>query len=153
MNKSIIAGVAATVAIVGTAYLVKRKFSKPTEAPVEAAKAEAPVVNHSFLKTFDSIKKEIAFDANWANGTGYFNGAIEVALKDGEVAKSVAADGRRMIFVGTATGSAVFFERYTPNNGDPFVVVSNVPNEIRKVVMNGSISSETFIKIMQHLTC
>ncbi|MBN22683.1 MAG: hypothetical protein CL678_15470 [Bdellovibrionaceae bacterium] len=101
----------------------------------------------SFEKIFnnpDVVK--IEFDPKWRNGTGYYNDATTVPLEPGVIAVSQEPDpnNRRIILVGTSVGTAVAFERYTPGIGQPFVVVSNVPNALRHIVVSGSMSADAF---------
>jgi hypothetical protein len=84
-----------------------------------------------FFGRFDAIETVIPFNPNWANGTGYFDNAVRgkncVHLPPGVCAKSIAKDGRKMIFVGTRFGVVVMFQRYT-DNADFFV--HNAPTDI-----------------------
>lgn len=110
----------------------------------------------TFEKAFNDIENVIPFDIKWANGTGYFNGAVtaDLGLKPGEVAKSVATapDNRRIIIIGTCAGNVVLFERYTPNEkaGENLVVVSNAPRGFNKtgLVIDGAMSDDHFIDVV-----
>lgn len=110
----------------------------------------------TFEKAFNDIENVIPFDIKWANGTGYFNGAVtaDLGLKPGEVGKSVAGgeDKRRMIIIGTCAGNVVLFERYTPNEkaGENLVVVSNAPRGFHQtgLVVEGAMSDDHFMDVV-----
>lgn len=159
MNKSILVGAGVVVGLVGVSFLAKRAMKTEVVAPVAASVVEqapvakaAPATVHAFMKVHNNVRKEVAYDPSWANGTGYFDGAIAVPLKKGEVARSLSDDGRRIILIGTENGTAVFFERYTPGDS-PLVIVSNLPQEVRSLIPNGSLSSDVFAKAVNDLTC
>ena len=94
--------------------------------------------------------KEVPFRIEWANGTGYFDGAVkdDLGLAPGELAASSATgeDKRRIIFVGTRFGNVVIFERYTPkeDGNENIVVVVNRPSKLSRFVKNGAMSTEHF---------
>lgn len=107
----------------------------------------------TFVKTFEVIAEKgniIPFDNNWANGTGYFDGAVkaDLGLKPGELAVSTAGgeDLRKMIIIGTRFGNVVIFERYTPKDdgNENIVVVVNRPSKLSRFVKNGAMSTEHF---------
>lgn len=100
----------------------------------------------AFVKAFDSIETTIEFNAQWTNGTGYFDGAVDmVTLEPCQRAKAVCAlSQRRIIFVGTDLGTVVVFERYTSGTGSAFVLVSNKPSALNAILPNGSIDIDTF---------
>jgi hypothetical protein len=110
----------------------------------------------TFEKAFNDIENVIPFDIKWANGTGYFNGAVtaDLGLKPGEVGKSVAGgeDRRRMIIIGTCAGNVVVFERYTPteNTKENLVVVSNAPRGFSstRLVIDGAMSDDHFMDVV-----
>ena len=96
-----------------------------------------------FDSKFATTTKEIPFSEEWNNGTGYLDFAVKgehaVVLENGEIAKSVTSENktnprlshRRMIFVGTALGPVVVFERY---NDHSFLVCNAAP-ELRSVCL------------------
>ncbi|MNI40728.1 hypothetical protein D3C73_949630 [compost metagenome] len=85
----------------------------------------------------------VQYDPKWANGTGYFNGAMDVKLEKGHVAKSIDQHGRRIILVGTEHRTAVLFERYTAGRG-AFVIVHNSDSALRNDLPNGNLDLETY---------
>lgn len=99
-----------------------------------------------FLAAFDKIETTLEFDTTWSNGTGYFDGARDVDLEAGKRAKSIAPDGRRLILVGTDVGTCVAFERYSPDTGSAFVVVTNVPGPLGPLISSGSLEEVEFRK-------
>ena len=101
-------------------------------------------MGYNMDRAFKKIERTVEFDTGWANGTGYFDGAVraKLGLKPGERAKSVDKTGRRIIFVGTRFGNAVFFDRYSPNTDSADVVVSNVPDVLRPFVPSGKIPED-----------
>lgn len=79
-----------------------------------------------FKAAFESITVELPFDAKWSNGTGYFDGAVDLPLEPGKLAKSRDPYGRRLIFVGTRFGVVVVFDRFSKQD-DGGVYVTNSP--------------------------
>ena len=88
----------------------------------------------AFEKILDTIVAEIPFNPQWANGTGYLNGAVSgehaPKLASRERAMFVDNHGRRAIVVGTTMGNAVVFERYTKSPDNREVLVCNLPDEV-----------------------
>lgn len=70
-------------------------------------------IANDFELAFQKLR-EIPYNPNWANGTGYFNGCVTDHTVR-EAARSTAPDGRRIIIVPIRAGdmNIVFFERYT----------------------------------------
>lgn len=89
-----------------------------------------------FDKAFAQAK-QIPYNPEWANGTGYFDYAVRgkhaPELSQGEVVAAVTPmpNNRRIIIVGTMKGNVVFFERYTSNQSGVFAC--NMDYEIKKV--------------------
>lgn len=88
-----------------------------------------PTAASNFNEMFAFITNEIPFNAEWNNGTGYYNGACKgddkVVLAAGEMAKCISPmpNNRKMIFVGTPVGTVVVFERFT--DGDKGIYMFN----------------------------
>lgn len=80
-----------------------------------------------FNEMFEFVKDELEFNAEWNNGTGYYNdackGSDRVVLAPGAMAKctSPMPNNRKMIFVGTPVGTVVVFERYTGGENGVYV--------------------------------
>ena len=113
--------------------------------------------NSTFVKMFNQITKEVPFNDEWPNGTGYFNGVVndkKIGLEPGQLAKSVAPgeDKRKLIIVGTRFGNVVVFERYSPKEDQPenIPVVSNAPQRLTrtKMVIDGAMSDDHFETIV-----
>lgn len=152
-----------TVATVAAGYGINKiikshKEEKRSAAEVKqvvttlARAAETEVVANPreicFTEIFNHIETEIPFSAEWLNGTGYFDGAVRaVKLRKGHRAKSTAADGRRLVMVGTSVGTCVAFERYSPGTGSRFVIVTNLPSEARVLVPSGSLDIDQFAEL------
>lgn len=94
-------------------------------------------VNKIFTKAFEAATIKVAYDTDWENGTGYFDGGVtaDLGLAEGEVARSEDPNGRRIIFVGTAKGNVVVFDRRSGQAGDLTggIFVSNVPSHVRRI--------------------
>lgn len=104
------------------------------------------VQNTEFTRVFDKIEMVIPFDKAWANDTGYFDNAVElVKLAEGQRAKATVPCGRRIILVGTAFGTCVAFERYSPGTGSAFVITSNVPRQLNQIIRSGMMDECTFM--------
>lgn len=79
--------------------------------------------------------KTIGYDARWANGTGYLDGAVRVVhLDEGALVATKDDLGRRIILVGTPAGNVVIFERYRHTGDAPEVLVANQPLAIRSLL-------------------
>jgi hypothetical protein len=105
----------------------------------------ADILDVEFTELYDSLKsKTITFDPSWKNGTGYFDHAMhaDFGLRPGEMARSFCPSSqRRIVFVGTAVGNVVLFERYTANlkdNPQPFVIVFNEPHGLGMPIVERS---------------
>lgn len=91
-----------------------------------------------FQEIFQVIPTTVAFDPEWRNGTGYYDGIVnaKLGLKPGQMAKceDVAPNSRRIIIVGTRWGNVAVFERYSPKDSGERseVYVSNKPSRITR---------------------
>lgn len=101
-------------------------------------------VQQSFERAFDAVEK-VAYNPEWKRGD-YLNGACEVELHPGQIVGSTVegADARRMIIIGTISGTVVIFERFTQGTGSPFVLVSNAPAALRFILPSGSLDDDAF---------
>lgn len=92
------------------------------------------VFNTAF-NTLSSTGSVIPFNPAWANGTGYFDHAVDgkhaPTLAPGQIAASTQAEGpgqgRRLILIGTGFGNVVLFTRYSGSTGP---IVYNIPRDI-----------------------
>lgn len=98
-----------------------------------------------FNALHDSIPTELPFNANWGNGTGYFDGLqrsqeVRSLIPLAGFAKSLDNNGRKIVVGNTQLGLIVLFERY---NDSPGVVVGHYPIEIeRELHLRGALSLE-----------
>lgn len=114
----------------------------------------AVAVQKSFLENaFEQVLAQlpqVPYNPEWKHGD-YFNGACAVELKPGEIVTSTVEgrDARRLLMIGTRVGTIVIFERYTPNNGSAFVLVSNACVELRRtVIQSGQIEETLFSQLV-----
>lgn len=101
--------------------------------------------------------KDIAFDPEWSNGTGYYDGAVNAEIPElqvGEIgrSRSPAANNRRILIVKTQFGNVVVFERMTPAEDDTIKgpITINMPDLVRHSEMigtEGSLSMEQLVDI------
>lgn len=104
----------------------------------------------TFDYKFDEIEKNIIFNPEWANKTGYFDPAVKlVELAAGERARAIDTHGRKIIFVGTRFGTCVFFERYTREEGSKSTyVTTNVPRQLNNMITTGALSESEFCRVV-----
>lgn len=121
--------------------------------PLQAAKAamEKAEKIQRFDRLYSSIKEVLPYNESWPNSTGYFNGAAEqVKLPPGAKACSYDAGScRKLIFVGTDTGTFVFFERYTRADSEPFELRAHIPDGGKKYLKDtGDIELEGLEQVL-----
>ena len=98
------------------------------------------------------IHKDIAFDPQWANGTGYYDGAVKAKIPElevGQVGRSIAPgeNKRRILIMKTQFGNIVIFERYTPEKdgrikGPILAIMSDVIYQSEMVGTDSLMSAE-----------
>lgn len=111
-----------------------------------------------FNERFEKIEKVVPFNPAWGNGD-YYNEAIDylgkgseiaVNLAPGEEAKSISPEpnNRKMIFMGTPLGTAVFFERYS--GGQNGTIVKNLPLKLihLAIISSSNIQYEELYNIL-----
>ena len=91
-----------------------------------------------FEQAFCGITNVITFDPTWANGTGYFDGAVKVPMAIGAVAKSNDTAGRRIILIGTRFGTVVVFDRYSGQTDGGVYVHNHRTNKLLKTTIGDS---------------
>ena len=94
------------------------------------------------------VKCDIAYKAEWENGTGYLNGLVDEALPQleiGEIARTVTEKGRRVLVVKTRFGNVVLFERYIAEADGALKgpIVQNTPRLVHKSEMFSAQSALT----------
>lgn len=80
---------------------------------------------------FNYAIREVEFDNEWNNGTGYYDGvcadeALAASLEQGEIVKFKSGNARPGLIVMTTEGPLVFFQRYT----DAGPIVYNAPSAL-----------------------
>lgn len=93
---------------------------------------EKEILKKEFEEAFYAIEKEVPFNDNWHNGTGYMDGGIndDIGLTVGEKARSIdPLTGRKIIIIGAADdngllSNVLYFERNVPGKGS-YCIVSN----------------------------
>ena len=85
--------------------------------------------NTTFTRLFNTAQ-EVEFNPAWANGTGYYDYAVEgdkaPALQAGDVRKCMDNKGRRMVIICRTPGkNIVIFDRFSNSSPDG-VLVSNL---------------------------
>ena len=91
------------------------------------------------------VSKDIAYDPEWANGTGYYDGAVKADMAElgvGQVgrSRSPAPNNRRILIVKTRYGNVVVFERMTPAEDGTLKgpITINMPDMIRHTELIGT---------------
>lgn len=89
--------------------------------------------------------KDIAFNPDWSNGTGYYDGAVNAEIPELEVgeigrARSPAQNNRRILIIKTQFGNVVVFERMTPAEDGTLKgpLAINMPDLVRHSEMIGT---------------
>lgn len=106
-----------------------------------------------FEQSFENVLGQVThvpYNPEWKHGD-YFNGACAVELAPGQIQASTVEgrDARRLLMIGTRAGTIVIFERYTPDNGSAFVLVSNACMELRNTVIpSGSLEVDRFCQLV-----
>ena len=85
-----------------------------------------------FTRAFGNVVKEFMFKPAWTQDyNGCWNGAVKgfaaPSLAAGEVAKTVDGTGRRAIFIGTAKGNIILFDRLCLTDAVGAAVCYQVP--------------------------
>ncbi len=96
--------------------------------------------NAAFERLWNETNETIQFDESWNNGTGYFDKAVKVKLKPGQVVRSECPNDRMIMMVGTAFGTIVVFQRYS--GGDRGIITRNDPKEINELFHFDNVLSE-----------
>jgi hypothetical protein len=92
---------------------------------------------------YNVVHVEIKYNPEWENGAGYLDYAvINAGINVGLVAKSITAQGRKILMIGTRFGTVVFFERYIEKDNN--IVVQNMPDKIKKLYSGLLLSSVQF---------
>lgn len=111
-------------------------------------------MSREFTYAYDGLSAVIPFNPKWANGTGYYDNAVDgdeaPKLEVGQIVKcfTPAPNNRRMILIGTQFGNVVLFDRFT--DADKGIVVHNAPDEVKDLVggMSSNLSEETIYHLV-----
>lgn len=99
------------------------------------------------------LTPRVEFDPEWGNGTGYFDGATEVAFNDTAVRHFIDNADRIGLIIPTRAGNVVMFQRFT--GGDKGVVVANTHRKLngicRMLGFGSSVSRETICSVLSWL--
>lgn len=117
-----------------------------TFTPAIATRISAEVREFAiqFFKAMVDECDRVEFCPEWANGTGYFNGAAEgehapkAANGVEDIVSFVDPFGRRGIICITPLGNSVFFERYSPSSTSP-ILVWNTTTAVKRLVVKAGI--------------
>jgi hypothetical protein len=103
-----------------------------------------------FYNRFNAIQKEIPFDTNWKNGTGYYDGALDIPMIQGHMVKSYdLTSNRLLVIIGCAGGNIVVHERYGDGN-TAGVFVKTSENRLLDMVgiPSGAIGLQSMIRLL-----
>lgn len=103
-----------------------------------------------FYNRFNSIEKQIPFEDKWKNGTGYYDGALDIPMVPGTMVKSYDPTSDRLLaIIGCAGGNIVVHERYSDGN-TAGVFVKTSENRLLEMVgiPTGAIGLQSMIRLM-----
>lgn len=94
----------------------------------------------------------VEYNPEWANGTGYLDGAVtDLSIwdhVDGSRCRSIDDNGRRILIAKTQFGNVVIFERRKQDDSeDPTPWVSNAPNVLSQTLIPSGITSNSAMSI------
>lgn len=102
-----------------------------------------------FESALASIKEVIPFNPEWNSGTGFFNGAQEANVKIGSAVQSECPQTRRrLILVGTALGTVVVFERYSPHADNSFCLAYHAHQSLDWILGGSYLSIAQFSSVV-----
>ena len=58
--------------------------------------------------------KQVPYNTDWENGTGYFDDAVYEQVPEGEAWASQTPKGRKILMIGFNKGTVILFQRYIP---------------------------------------
>ena len=99
------------------------------------------------------LTPRVEFDPEWANGTGYYDGATGVPFEGTAVRHFIDQADRVGLILPTKAGNLIMFQRFT--NGDKGVVVANYHRNLngicRMLGFGTSVSRETMCAVLSWL--
>lgn len=102
-----------------------------------------------FESALANIKEVIPFNPEWRSGTGFFSGAQEAVVKIGAVVQSECPEThRRLILVGTALGTVVVFERYSPHADASFCLTYHAHQSLDWILGGSYLSIAQFSSVV-----
>jgi len=103
--------------------------------------------NERAFEKFENVWKsldEIPFEREWRNGTGYYNGAVNVYTEKPVRFQDEEPNSRRGIILPIGKETVVVFERYTYRPDIDKVLVTNA-----SVAMDGQLEPQTLNLLLQ----
>ena len=99
------------------------------------------------------LTPKVEFNPEWSNGTGYFDGLVDVPFEGVGIRHFIDKANRVGLILPTKAGNLVMFQRYT--NGGSGVVVSNYHQNLRGICtmlgFGSSVSRETICAVLSWL--
>lgn len=126
---------------------------KSTALTIAGIKIERTPVTEAgciFYNRLNSIKTEILFEDKWKNGTGYYDGALDIHMAQGDMVKSYdPTSDRLLVIIGCAGGNIVVHERYGDGN-TAGVFVKTSENRLLDMVgiPSGAIGLQSMIRLL-----
>jgi hypothetical protein len=126
---------------------------KPTSLTIDGVVIERLPVTEAgciFYNRFNSVETEIPFNTDWKNGTGYYDGALDIPMVQGNVVKSYdPTSDRLLVIIGCAGGNIVVHERYSGGN-TAGVFVKTSENRLLDMVgiPSGAIGLQSMIRLL-----
>lgn len=98
----------------------------------------ATSVTQTIVNVIASIVPSVPYCAEWENGTGYFDGAVnEKICEVGATVSSVTSAGRAILIHATAYGNVIIFNRHT-NSGNVVMNTNRALQGIVKLITHGN---------------
>lgn len=92
--------------------------------PLNISTTEKNELKDHFNAVWNSVMVDEDYNPDWANGTGYFNHAVNEERPKGTLVRSMDEHGRKIILASlNGKSTMVFFERYTDNDQADFVLI------------------------------
>lgn len=105
------------------------------------------MTNKTAFETLSSVStklKEVTYNSNWSNGTGYLDHAVRgehaPVLSAGDMVQTMDDYGRLIVICGTAAGNVVVFKRFKGDDRS-HIVVANGPRRLFSLLgIDGSLT-------------
>lgn len=101
--------------------------------------AKTTYANTLFSAAFNAAEK-VEFNAQYHNGTGYFDRMTKIEVPAGEVRACLSDDNRRIVLLGTIVGTIAVFDRYSDQSEEvnPVFVYNARSSKTLKYLIGGS---------------